>query len=452
MTATNDFPLDEPVGAREDLLAGFRAFASDRELLGVEYERLPVVPESAAARGYDDQPVGVRDAVAALIGGAYREEVLTAGDRRLVGDLGTITLEPGAQLEFSGAPVEDLHAVHAQMCAERRVLAEYTASLNIAWVGMGMQPVTALADMRWAMKPRYDVMRPYLGSRGPQAHVMMQQTATIQTNIDYASEEDMSEKFVAASRLTPLLMALFANSPLREGRPAGALSARSLAWRETDPDRCGFIPGSLDRGFSFEDYVDYLLDVPMFFIVRRNAYIDMTHLSFRQYWEEGYQGSLATMADWELHKSTIFPEVRLRGPLEVRAADAQRPELAVSVAAVTCGLLYPPDARAAAVELTQGWTVPELETLLVDAARFGPEAEIRGQTIRGRMIEMLAIAGQALEARDRRDADGRTEARYLEPLQDLFVGSGRVPAEEVLARWEQGGSQAPSQMVDDHRY
>jgi len=443
------------VVSAEDLLPSFHAAlrAEPEWGLGVEYERLPVDGESGAARAYHG-PGGVAGALESLQKVGWRKETIGGGDPLLVhrDGLGTLTCEPGGQLELSGAIVADVHQACAQMERERALLVDATRASGIAWIGVGFHPFSPLDEVPWAMKPRYGVMKPYLAGRGRLAHAMMKQTATVQTNLDFDSEEDMAEKFRVASWATPLLVALFANSPLVKGRPSGALSTRSLAWRETDADRCGFVRRGFEPDFCFRDYLEYLLDVPMFFVVRQGRYLPMTEYTFRRFMTEGRDGDRPTLADWDLHKSTVFPEVRLRGPLEVRAADAQSPELAPSVVALTCGLLYDAPSRAALLDLVADIRVRDIDRLLVDAARFGPEARAGRDRLGDLFPDLIAIARRGLQARSRLDERGADEGIYLEPLEELVCERGLVPATELLRRWEGEWRRNPRALVNAYRF
>ncbi len=439
----------------DDLLPSFRAYERPEAEwgLGVEFERLPLDPVSGRVRGYN-APFGVADALRGLECVGWKKEKIGGGDSRYVhpDQLGTLTLEPGGQLELSGAIVGDVHAAVRQMEEEQKLLEEGTRHTGIAWAGLGFHPFSALDEIPWAMKPRYKIMRPYLGTKGKSAHRMMKQTATIQTNLDFSSEADMAEKMRVASWMTPLLVALFANSPLSRGKESGALSTRSLVWRDTDNDRCGFVRKAFEPGFTFRDYAEYLLDIPMFFTVRDGAYVRMTHLTFRQYMEQGYQGERATLADWELHKSTVFPEVRLHGPIEVRATDAQSPSLAPAVIAITCGVLYTADARAALLDLVAPISVSEVDQLLVDAARLGPNARAGGHRLGDLLPELIDIAAAGLRIRHRLDSQGRDESVYLEPIIELVKERGLVPAQALLERWHGEWNHDPACLVRAQRF
>lgn len=455
MTASAPRPGDAVVSTIDDLLPSF--FQQCRPEsdwgLGIEFERLPVDPLTGRVRGYDASN-GVAEALKGLQEVGWRIEIIEGGDTRMVHPvrLGTLTLEPGGQLELSGAVVPDVHAAVRQMEQEQALLVAGTAHTRIAWLGIGFHPFSRVDDIPWAMKPRYEIMRPYLGERGRLAHCMMKQTATIQTNLDFSSEEDMAEKFRVASWMTPLMVALFANSPLRHGRPSGALSTRSLAWRETDNDRCGFVHRGFAPDFTFRDYAEYLLDIPMFFIVRDGHYVRMTHLSFRQYMEQGFEDERATAADWDLHKSTAFPEVRLRGPLEVRAADAQAPALAPAVIAVTCGLLYDGQARAALLELISRVPVRDVDQILTDAARLGPDAQAGPHRLGDLLPDFLRIAREALRRRSRLDGFGQDESTHLEAIEELVLERRMVPAQDLLRRWHKDWGEDPELLVRHFRF
>ena len=236
-----------------------------------------------------------------------------------------ITLEPGGQVELSGG-------VHCTLAAVRDELGRFITELSalpsasgIAWLGVGLQPLASLDTIPWIPKKRYGIMREYLPRRGRRAHIMMKQTACIQINLDYSNEADAIDKLRTAMGLTPLVTALFANSPLTEGRLNGMMSYRAWVWRDTDPDRCGLLPFVFKDGAGFGDYLDYTLDVPMFFVVRRGEWKAANGMTFRKFMRRGFEKEPATLADFEMHLSTLFPEVRLKSYIEMRGADSADP-------------------------------------------------------------------------------------------------------------------------------
>jgi glutamate--cysteine ligase len=277
---------------------------------------------------------------------------------------------------------------------------------------------------------------------------MMMRTATVQTNLDYADEADMTRKFRVGLALQPLATALFANSPFTEGRPNGYLSYRSHIWTDTDPARTGMLPFVFEEGFGFERYVDYALDVPMYFVVRNGRYIDAAGLSFRDFLDGRLAvlpGEVATMGDWKDHLSTAFPEVRMKTYLEMRGADAGPQSHLNALPAFWAGLLYDGTALASACDLIRGWTAADHARMRADVPRLGLRAAAPGGgTLAGLAREALAIARSGLEARARCDADGRTEAVYLEPLAEI-AQTGITRADRLLeafhGRW--GGTIDP---------
>ena len=267
---------------------------------------------------------------------------------------------------------------------------------------------------------------------------MMLRTATVQVNLDFASEDDMARKMRVSLALQPLATALFSNSPFTDGRPNGFLSRRSEIWRDTDADRTGMLPFAFADGFGYEAYVDWLLDMPMYFVKRGDIYHDVSGASFRDLMAgrlAQLPGEYATVSDWANHASTAFPEVRLKQFLEMRGADVGDPGMIAAQAAFWTGLLYDDAALAAALDLVESWSPADREAARANAPRLGFAAPVAGTTLGAVAAEALAIARSGLKARSRRDADGRDEAVYLEPL-DAIVAGGRTRAEDLLAAYD----------------
>jgi glutamate--cysteine ligase len=276
---------------------------------------------------------------------------------------------------------------------------------------------------------------------------MMYRTCTVQTNLDFSSEADMVKKLRVSLALQPVATALFANSPFTEGKPNGFLSFRSEIWRDTDPARSGMLPWAFEPGMGFERWVDYALDVPMYFIKRGDTYIDVAGQSFRDLMAgklPGLPGERATISDWANHLSTIFPEVRLKRYLEMRGADAGPWRRLPSFAALWVGLLYDESCLDAAWDLVKDWTADERQTLRDEVPRLGFKATIRGRSVLDLARDCLALAGAGLKRRTRLDVDGCDETRHLEPLAEI-VAQGRTPAEELLEKFHGpwGGSVDP---------
>jgi glutamate--cysteine ligase len=284
---------------------------------------------------------------------------------------------------------------------------------------------------------------PKVGTRGLD---MMYRTCTVQTNLDFSSEQDMVKKLRVSLALQPVATALFANSPFTEGKPNGMLSMRSEIWRDTDNQRAGMLPFAFEDGMGFERYVDYALDVPMYF-VKRDDYIDVSGLSFRDLLAGRLPGKgnlRATLSDWVNHVSTIFPEVRLKRFLEMRGSDAGPWRRLPAHPAFWVGLLYDDAALDAAWDICKGWTPEERQKLRDDVPRLGFKATIRGRTVLDLARETMALAEEGLKRRKRLDNDGRDETLYLEPLKE-FVERGITPAEELLEKYHGpwGGSVEP---------
>jgi glutamate--cysteine ligase len=302
-------------------------------------------------------------------------------------------------------------------------------------------------------KRRYRIMTGYMPKVGSLGLDMMYRTATVQVNLDFASEADMVRKLRVGIALQPLATALFANSPFTDGRPNGFLSRRSEIWRDTDGDRTGMVPFVFDEGFGYEAYVDWALDVPMYFVKRDDAYHDVSGASFRDLLAgrlAALPGWRATRSDWANHVSTLFPEVRLKRYLEMRGADVGRPEFIVALSAFWVGLLYDGAALDGAWELVKAWTADDREQLRAAVPRLALDAEIAGRTLRAVARDALALSRAGLSRRARRDGAGGDETRYLDPL-DAIAASGRTQAHDLLERyrgpWRQSVDRAFTECV-----
>ncbi|NBB93760.1 MAG: glutamate--cysteine ligase [Gammaproteobacteria bacterium] len=350
----------------------------------------------------------------------------------------SITLEPGGQLELSGELLDNLHQTCDEVnthLAQVRAVAE---PLGIGFLGMGFHPTATLDDIDWMPKKRYVIMRNYMPKVGQHGHDMMKRTCTVQVNLDFSSEADMVTKFRASLALQPIATALFADSPFVEGRPSGYLSYRSHAWTDTDPDRTGTLPWVFESGMGFERYADYMLDVPMYFVVREGRMIDCAGQSFRDFLAgrlPALPGERPTLRDWEDHLTTAFPEVRLKRFLEMRGADGGPWRRLCALPAFWVGLLYDADALAACLDMTRHWSAAEREQLRRDVAGEGLRAEIQGRSVRDIARELLDLAYRGLSKRRRLSASGDDEGGFLESLQNV-VDRGTTPAEVKLAAYE----------------
>jgi glutamate--cysteine ligase len=350
---------------------------------------------------------------------------------------GAISLEPGGQFELSGAPVETVHLTCSELMAHLAQLREVAAPLRIGFLGIGMTPDWTRADMPVMPKGRYKIMTAYMPKVGKLGLDMMYRTCTVQTNLDFSSEADMVKKLRVSLALQPVGTALFANSPFTEGKPNGFLSFRSEIWRDTDPDRSGMLAWAFEPGMGFEAYVDYALDVPMYFVKRGDKYIDVAGRSFRDLMAgrlPQLPGEHATISDWANHLSTIFPEVRLKRFLEMRGSDSGPWQRLPAHPAFWIGLLYDDDCLDAAWDMVKDWSAGERQKLRDEVPRLGFTATIRGRNLLDLSKECLALAHAGLKRRNRLDAQGRDETRYLQPLADI-VTRGTTPAEDLLEKF-----------------
>ncbi len=359
----------------------------------------------------------------------------------------SITLEPAGQLELSGAPLEHIHQTCAEVHRHLDQCRHVGSALNIGFLGLGHQPKWSLAEMPWMPKGRYDIMRRYMPTRGRLGVAMMQATCTVQVNLDFCSEATMVEMFRIGLALQPVATALFANSPFVEGRPSGYLSYRGHIWTDTDPDRTGDLPFVFEPGFGFERYVDWVLDVPMYFVYRDGRYLDVAGRSFRDFLAgrlPGFEDERPTLSDWADHLTTMFPDVRLKRYLEMRGADGGPWGRLCALPALWVGLLYDGQARREAAALIGDWTAAERTALRLIVPRLGLKAPFRGGTVGDLARQVLTIAHGGLDRRDRQDGLGQSESKYLHPLETI-AATGRTAAEDLLAAFNGpwGGSVDP---------
>jgi glutamate--cysteine ligase len=430
---------EPPIERREQLAEPMQAGEKppERWRIGTEHEKLVYRHADHGAPSYDE-PGGIRDILMALC--EFGWEPIEEGGNviALSGADGNVSLEPAGQLELSGAALENLH----QTCAETgRHLEQVKAvgeRFGVGFLGLGMWPDKTRAELPVMPKGRYAIMLRHMPRVGSLGLDMMLRTCTIQTNLDYSSEADMAKKFRTSLALQPLATALFANSPFTEGKPNGMLSYRSHIWSDTDPHRTGMLPFVFEDGFGYERYVDYMLDVPMYFVFRDGKYIDAAGHSFRDFMAgklAALPGELPRMSDWTDHLSTAFPEVRLKSFLEMRGADGGPWNRICALPALWVGLLYDGAALDAAWDVVKHWSMDEREALRNAVPRLALDAPIPGGgTLRDIAGEVLAIARAGLSARARLDAAGDNEVGYLEPLNEI-VSSGKVPAQRLLDKF-----------------
>ncbi|PWT87163.1 MAG: glutamate--cysteine ligase [Proteobacteria bacterium] len=430
-----------PIESRAALVAWFEAGSKPRESfrIGTEHEKFAFTLEGHRPVPYEG-PRGIR----ALLNGMQHLlgwEPIMEG-RNIIGlsDVtggGAISLEPGGQFELSGGPVETVHQTCAELMAHLAQVREIARPLKIGFLGIGMTPKWSRQEMPAMPKGRYRIMTAYMPKVGSLGLDMMYRTCTVQTNLDFSSEADMVKKLRVSLALQPVATALFANSPFTEGKPNGFLSFRSEIWRDTDNDRAGMLPWAFEPGMGFERWVDYALDVPMYFVKRGDEYIDVAGQSFRDLLAgrlAALPGERATLSDWANHVSTIFPEVRLKRFLEMRGADGVPWRMLPALPAFWVGILYDQDCLDAAWDIVKHWTAPERQKLRDDVPRQALKATIRGRSLLDLARECLSLAQAGLKRRARHDREGRDETRYLESLDDI-ASRGYTPAEELLHKF-----------------
>jgi len=427
-----------PIENRSQLVAHLASGSKPRAdwRIGTEHEKFAFDLKSLRPLPYDG-PNGIK----ALLEGFFRFgwAPIKEGET-LIGatkGMANISLEPGGQLELSGAPLQTIH----QTCDEvHQHLAEANAictGLGAGLLGLGFNPKWQREDIPWMPKGRYKIMRDYMPKVGSLGLDMMLRTCTVQVNLDFGSEADMVKKLRVSLALQPVATALFANSPFTEGKPNGFLSYRAQIWTDTDPDRTGQLPFAFDDGMGFERYVDYALDVPMYFVYRDGKYIDVAGQSFRAFIDgklPGFAGVRPTLSDWADHLTTLFPEARLKKYLEMRGADGGRWRSLCSLPALWVGLLYDQTALDAAWDEVKSWTAAERAALRADVPKHGFKAPFRHETVREIALRVLAIAREGLKSRARNDRIGQDETAFLNDIQQAAERNTTF-AEELLEAW-----------------
>ncbi len=416
--------LTEPLRAGEKPAAAWQ--------VGLEAERFGVCQPQGRPLPYStDEPgrVSIEELFRFLVAERGWHPVAERPDGPVVAlrrGLSSITLEPGAQVELSGRPHRRLSALAEELHEHLDELVAASESFGVCWVGVGFHPWARREALPWVPKGRYPIMRRYLPSRGELALDMMQRTATVQINLDYASEADAFRKLRVALALSPLVTAAFASSPWKEGHATDHRSLRARVWLHTDPDRTGLLPFLWRDDAGYRDYVQWALDVPMFVVMREGRAHDATHLTFRRYLQEGLGPIRATMDDWRSHLNTLFPEARLKGTLEIRGADGQGEALSIAVPALWIGLLYDEASLRAAERLVSKWDPDEVEAARPRLAREALRAPFLGREAASWFLEVLSLAETGLSR-----LEGDEALRWLRPLRRLAERADS-PADALL--------------------
>jgi len=443
---------NRPIETVDELISFLAEGCKPKEAwrIGTEHEKFPFYVNGNRPVPYEGDR-GIR----ALLEGMQRilgwNPILDGGD--IIGLVeptgqGAISLEPGGQFELSGAPLKTLHQTCREGNAHLAQLREIAEPLGIRFLGLGASPKWRLSETPRMPKSRYDIMTAYMPKVGRHGLDMMYRTCTIQVNLDFSSEADMRRKMQIGQRLQPLATALFANSPFTEGTVNGFQSWRAEIWRDTDNQRAGLLPFVFAEDFGFADYVEWALDVPMYFVIRDGRYYDCTHVTFRQFMHGALRdevpNGMPTMGDWANHLSTLFPDVRLKRFIEMRGADGGPWRRICALPAFWVGLLYDDEAIQAVEDFTRDWTFEEVQRLRDTVPVEGLSASFRNHDLRETARKVLAIARTGLANRACRNREGYDETGFLAPLEEI-VARGTTSAQEMVAayntRW--GGSIEP---------
>jgi glutamate--cysteine ligase len=432
--------MSEPLQKKEDLIRYFASGAKPREQwrVGSEYEKVLVSVRDGRALPFSG-PNGVEEIMRRLID-RYGYEANDENGRiiSLKGERAPITIEPGGQIELSGEQCETIHCAHKEFTEHAQQLLEIGHQIGATVLGLGIQPVSRIDEIELLPKERYHIMYPYMARKGRLGQRMMKQTAGVQANLDFSDEADAIRKLRVSMGIVPLLYAAFANSAVSDGSLNGYHSFRGHIWSDTDADRSGVPAFVFREDAGFEDYTDYALDVPMYFLIRDHHYLNLTippGITFRQYMERGWNGQRATIEDWAHHLTTLFPEVRLKKYVEVRTADSQPPALMLALPALLKGILYDNDCMEAAWDLVKRWSYPERLEITAMAHKAGLEARAGRTTLKQLALELLNIGSTGLIRQHALNERGEDESIYLLRLTDL-VRSGHSPASLTIENWK----------------
>lgn len=437
---------------RDDLGAMFQKYErpSSDFLIGAESEKFGVHEKTGLTLGYGGD-FSVCQVFSSLQKEHGWEPIVETEGGPIIGltrGKASITLEPAAQLELSGEPLADLHAIAAESRQHLLEIKEVSQRLSIAWLGVGFHPLAQLAELSWVPKLRYPIMREYLPKKGPAGLDMMQRTATVQGNFDWSSEADAMSKLSLALKISPLMQAWFSNAPFIEGRQSARMSERARVWRHMDPSRSGLVEALWTKpGLSYQDYANWAVSAGMFLIKREGKIVKNTGQSFADFLEHGFEGHQATLDDWKLHLGTLFPEARLKNTLEVRPIDSLPPHLAMASLAVWTGLFYDSQALSEALAMVEPFTFKGVEAGregLVTRGLHAPLLDRLGFEWAERLFE---IAAGGLARRARLDDQGKAEDAYLEPAGEI-LHSRTLPAERVLQRVQAGQSLIDATRID----
>ncbi|MDQ6975955.1 MAG: glutamate--cysteine ligase [Mariprofundaceae bacterium] len=405
--------------------------------IGTEHEKIPFHTSTLAPVPYAGKE-GIGALLEALVDSDWQAVREDGNIIALQGNNGaSITLEPGGQLELSGAVLFNLHHTHAETKHHLQHVMAVADRLHIGFLTTAFQPQCLRQDVPWMPKSRYAIMRDYMPKVGSQGLDMMLRTSTVQANLDFSSEQDMAKKMRIACCLQPIVTALFAASPFKDGKASGLLSTRAACWLDTDAQRTGIPICVFDDAFGFSDWVEYVLDVPMYFVMRDGQFIDCSGASFRDFQAGNLtvlKGQLPTLDDWALHTSTVFPDVRLKQFIEMRGADAGSLEMTTALPALWKGLLYDGVSEDAVWQVIKDWSHSTVNQLREDVISEALKAKIKGVLVQEIALHLLHLAQQGLQRSANYNAENEDESIYLQPLWTV-ARSGETLAENWLKKY-----------------
>ncbi|AUQ57201.1 glutamate-cysteine ligase [Phaeobacter inhibens] len=447
-------PIERHEQLAEYLASGCKP--RDQWRIGTEHEKFGYCKDSLKPLPFE----GTRSIVAVLEGLRDRHgwsEVREGG--HLIGlekDGANVSLEPGGALELSGAPLETIHETCDEVNTHLREVKDIADEIGVGFIGLGAAPIWSHEEMPLMPKGRYKLMDAYMGKVGSMGRTMMRRTCTVQVNLDFGSEADMVQKMRVAIALQPVATALFANSPFLEGTPNNHKSWRSRVWRDLDADRTGMVPFVFDEGFGFERWVEYALDVPMYFVYRDGQYIDALGMSFRDFLKgelPALPGQTPTLSDWADHLTTAFPEARIKKYMEMRGADGGPWRRLCALPAFWVGMMYDQSSLDAAWDLAKGWDAETREALRVAASEQGLQAQVGNIKMHDLAREVVAISEAGLKSRARAGAGGLVpdETHFLNALKDS-IETGKVPADELLDHYHGDWNGDLSRIYSEYSY
>lgn len=407
--------------------------------IGAEQERFVFHTKDFSPVSYDGQDPGIKALLIKLQDFGWHPVIENGQPIALFRGESAITLEPGGQIELSGAPVTNIHQIYKEGQAYHSELYNVGQSLGLSFLSIGHQPKHAQSELPWMPKQRYEWMQSFMLEKGSLGLSMMQSTCAIHVNMDFSSEADMVKKIRLASALQPLVNALFTNSPFLEGKPSGYLSYRKHIWKHTDADRCGNLPFVFDQDMGFERYTNFALDVSMYFVIRDGKYIDANGCTFRDFLAgklPALFGQKPLLSDWSTHLSTVFTDVRLKQYLEIRGADAgDSSERVAALSALWTGLLYDPESLDEAWEGIKKWNKQEYHALDLDISKYGLHAKFQNKSVQELCLWMLDLSLKGLERRKRKNQEGKDESFYIRSIQEV-ARKGQTFSEKLLERYE----------------